>query len=55
MKCDNERCISNADGYCEIPEHYVHLDENGVCTNMLLDERNKRHCDGLRYFEFVCV
>ena len=40
MKCDNERCISNADGYCEIPEHYIHLDENGVCTNMLLEERS---------------
>ena len=36
MRCDNERCESNKDGYCEIPSNYIQLDDNGVCTNMLL-------------------
>lgn len=35
MRCDNEMCISNSDGYCEIPSNYVHIDECGVCTNMI--------------------
>ena len=36
MRCDNERCESNKDGYCEIPSNYIQLDDNGVCTNMML-------------------
>ena len=35
MRCDNEKYESNNLGFCEIPENYLHLDENGVCTNMM--------------------
>ena len=40
MKCDNERCVFNNEGRCELSKDYISLDFYGMCKNMFL-ENNK--------------
>jgi hypothetical protein len=47
MRCDNEKCHHNGDGYCCQPS-YVRIDANGECDQMFVlgnNSDNQRKCD----------
>lgn len=47
MRCYCEKCESNDSGYCLLIGRYVTLDENGVCTDMVVRREKEENDDAV--------